>query len=117
VSTRGCWQAIIWGRPFFPKMQTIPHFFSEQPGLNVLIRKYSNIEIPHIIGEFRFASTIFVFIVPFSVKDDRHFLKDEEFNHFWSNFYYSKVKAGKSWATIDLSDNYKRKLVINLDFN
>lgn len=99
------------------KMQTIPHFFSKQPGLNVFIRKNSNIEIPHLIGEFRFVSTIFVFIVPFSVQDDRRFLKDEEFNHFWSNFHYSKGKAGKSWATLDLSDSHKRKLVIDLDFN
>lgn len=98
------------------KVQLIYSFFSEQSSITIYHRKTNIKETPHIIGEFRFACFVFIFVVPFSSQDNKSFVSDEEFSIFWEKFHYSQGEAGNAWATIDLSDSERKKLVFNIKF-
>lgn len=98
------------------RMQMIPSFFSEYPSITVYIRKNNLKESPHIIGEFKFTHLVFVFVVPFSSRDEKQFVDDEGFNYFWERFHYSKGEMGSQWKTYELSSLEKRELVFNFNF-
>ncbi|MCP4370578.1 MAG: HNH endonuclease [Deltaproteobacteria bacterium] len=98
------------------KVQLIYSFFSEQPSITIYHRKTNIKETPHIIGEFRFAYFVFIFVVPFSSQDDKRFVSKEEFEGFWKKFYYSQGEVGNAWRTMNLSDSERRQLVFNIKF-
>jgi len=53
------------------------------------------------VAEFKFFSLFFVFIVPFSLEDEKDFLNAQDYQTFWSLFeHYNRIG---SWAFQDLS--------------
>ncbi len=85
--------------------------FTKTPQIANYVRKSGNMNLPHIVSEFRIGSWVFVFIVPFSSKDDRDFRCDADFDNFWITFkHYEKAE----WLFDDLYDIVPRKLTVNL---
>ncbi|MFA6137410.1 MAG: hypothetical protein WC667_04915 [Sulfurimonas sp.] len=88
--------------------------FAETPMLAIYIRKDDDSTYPHIVGEFKFKSLIFVFIVPFSEKDEVNFTDKKEYEVFWSTFkHYSAVPT---WSFQDFSFIEAKKLQFNINF-
>ena len=68
--------------------------YVDVPVLGLYIRKDNNTEHPHIVAEFKFKALIFVFIVPFSARDQNNFASDESYKKFWTLFkHYSSLKT------------------------
>jgi hypothetical protein len=85
--------------------------FTKTPQIANYVRKSDNMNIPHIVSEFRIGSWVFVFVVPFSAKDDRNFRCNTDFDNFWTTFkHYQNVE----WLFDDLSSIVPRKLTVNL---
>jgi len=91
------------------------HSFSKQPKLVTYLRKTEDKSIPFAVGEFHFTCKIFVFIIPFVSNDDKDFLDQTDFDHFWETFQHLKKSNG--WAFMDYSNNVKKKFILNLRFN
>lgn len=88
--------------------------FVETPILVIYIRKDDNNTYPHIVGEFKFKSLIFVFIVPFSEKDTVDFTDKQDYEIFWSTFkHYS---ATQTWSFQDLSATEAKNFQFNIVF-
>lgn len=90
------------------------HGFTKQPKLVTYIRKNQDTNLPFAVGEFYFTCKIFVFILPLTKKDDKDFLSDAEYEKFWETFQHFKKTEG--WAFMDFSNDEKRKLTLNLNF-
>ena len=87
-------------------------FFELAPNIAIHVRKVSDTNLPHLVGEFHFTALTFVFIVPFSTQDDKSFCNDSEFQRFWKFFkYYDKTGE---WIFRDLSDDSERELILHL---
>jgi len=89
--------------------------FSKQPKLETYLRKTEDKSIPFAVGVFYFTCKIFVFIIPFVSNDDKDFLDQTDFDHFWKTFQHFKNSNG--WAFRDYSNNVKKKFILNLSFN
>lgn len=80
--------------------------YVDVPVLGLYIRKDNNREYPHIVAEFKFKAIIFVFIVPFSTRDQNNFVSDESYQKFWVLFkHYSLLDA---WSFNSFS-SYKKE--------
>lgn len=73
---------------FLPKiiMTQAQPLFVDEPMLVTYIRKTDDYSIPFIVGEFRFADISFCFIVPFSRRDTKTFLKNSDYEIFLQVF-------------------------------
>lgn len=88
--------------------------FVETPILAIYIRKDNNNMYPHIVGEFKFKSLIFVFIVPFSEKDTVDFTDKKDYEIFWRTFkHYSAVPT---WSFQDFSAIDTNKFQFDINF-
>lgn len=77
------------------------------PVLGLYMRKNDSNKYPHIVGEFKYKSLIFVFLIPFSSKDKTTFTTTKDYNIFWKLFdHYSSLQ---SWKFHDLSIFSKEK--------
>lgn len=93
-----------------PKVATLisNNLYVDTPVLGLYIRKDNDYTIPHIVGEFKFKSLIFVYILPFSDKDKNDFLDKESFKNFWNAFkHYSSIP---SWKYHDFSCTKSKKV-------
>jgi len=98
------------------RMKIVKELYSEFPGLSIYIRKNSDTELPHVVGEFRFASIVIVFIVPCSDKDNHCFVNDHDFDKFWRISHFSKHKSHSKWVTMKLDSDEKKVLSFNVKF-
>ena len=98
------------------RMKLINELYSDFPSLSVFIRKNTDTELPHVVGEFRFANIVIVFVLPFSEKDTLMFIDGTEFEKFWSLSQYSKHSSKIEWQVIELNSNEKKKLQFNVNF-
>ena len=60
--------------------------YTEDPFLILYLRKDNNKSIPHLVGEFKFKSLIFIFIVPFSSADKLDFTNKKDYSLFFETF-------------------------------
>lgn len=87
--------------------------FVETPVLAIYIRKDDNGKSPHIVGEFKFKSLIFSFVVPFSEKDEVDFTDEMDYESFWKTFkHYSAVPT---WSFQDFSSVEANKYQFNIN--
>ncbi|PRY66294.1 HNH endonuclease [Vreelandella songnenensis] len=89
-------------------------FFTKRPELNLYLRNNNNKKLPYLVGEFRFTFYMYIFIVPFSDKDSRDFLSEEDYEDFLNCFNHVKSKEGFEY--IDFSQNVERELSFNINF-
>jgi len=74
----------------------------DSPQIILYLRKSSeSSDLPHVVGEFKFRSLIFVFIVPFSVLDAKSFASDESYNTFWQSFPHYRSVSGWRFEHFD----------------
>ena len=67
--------------------------YVDVPALGLYIRKNDNINYPCIVGEFKFKALLFIFIIPFSSRDQSDFSNNENYTRFWDFFkHYSSIK-------------------------
>lgn len=68
--------------------------FSRQPQITNYIRKSNNANFPHIVSEFRIGSFVYVYVIPFSEKDELDFSDPLNFERYWSQFkHYNRVSG------------------------
>lgn len=66
-----------------PKIWTWFHpSVAKEPNICIYTRKNENTNLPHMIGEFHFACHAYLFIIPFSSKDNKDFIGEENFAEF-----------------------------------
>ena len=93
----------------------VNQMYVDVPILSLYIRKDDDYTHPHVVGEFRFKSLIFVFILPFSVKDKIDFTEEKSFHLFWKTFkHYSSIN---NWAYHDFSCIKEKKYQFNMKIN
>jgi hypothetical protein len=96
-----------------PKIAVLlnPLNLNEQPNITLYIRKSNNFDYPFLVSELRIYTFIFVYIVPFSSKDNKKFIKDE-YDYFWSKFKHYHTSS--DWKFEDFSSDIDRDFVVNL---
>ena len=57
--------------------------FTKVPTISLFTKKSDNSQLPHIIGEFKLGTFIYVFIIPFSDKDILPFTEKDDYQRFW----------------------------------
>lgn len=100
-----------------PKVATLIEnkMYVDSPVLTVYIRKDNDYTHPHIVAEFKFKSLIFIFILPFSAKDEIDFVDEKTFVAFWKTFkHYDSIK---SWSFHDFSSVEGKKFQFNMRIN
>jgi len=88
-----------------------PQNFNEQPNITLYIRKSDNTCYPLLVSELRIYTFIFVYIVPFSSKDNREFI-EEEYQDFWSKFEH--YHGAGNWNFKNFSSDIDQDFIINL---
>ena len=96
--------------------QIVNELYSEYPSLCVYIRKNSDIEIPHIVGEFRFASFLFLFILPSSTLDSCTFTRESSLDKFWQISNQLKRGSQSKWTRLGLQSDERKELKIEVNF-
>jgi len=86
-------------------------FFNPRPILIFFRRKNEDDNIPFMIGEFHYADIIYVFIIPFSEKDKKGFIDQDDYELSWNKF--NQVRANRSWEYIDYSSTEQFPIVCN----
>lgn len=84
------------------------------PSITLYVRKTDNYNYPHIVGEFKAAGFIYVFIVPYSRKDKNSFVKEEEFDFFWGSF--PQYSASCDWRFDDYNNFNEVEITEKLRF-
>ncbi|MBE9585707.1 hypothetical protein IM792_14720 [Mucilaginibacter sp. JRF] len=104
-----------WNEKKLPKIALLQdnQFFTDTSLLLTYTRKDENLSLPYMIGEFHYAHNVFVFIVPFSAKDNQKFVKANAYQHYWSSF--NTMRKGRKWKFIDFSVTTQIKLQINFE--
>ncbi|MCW7467812.1 HNH endonuclease [Leptospira levettii] len=92
---------------------TNPNKIIEHPFLTIYSRDSSNFNYPHVISELHIWSFIFVFILPYSDADTIDFSIDENFDNFWNNFHFAKIK---DWSFNNFNDDNDRDTIFNVVF-
>jgi len=78
-----------------------------QPDLVVYIRRNNCMNLPYAIGEFKFLTITFIFIIPTFKSEECDFLNECDFNHIWDCFkHYGPIE---SLRMMDFSSNNKQK--------
>ncbi|GGA92339.1 HNH endonuclease [Puia dinghuensis] len=83
--------------------------FKMHPEMALYGRLEDDQTLPYAIGDFSLATFRFIFIVPFTEKDDRSFVRNEDFDHFWNTFKHFNKAEG--WTFEDFSGNPKKDQV------
>ena len=93
------------------------HFFTKRPEIALYMRNNDNKNLPFLVGEFKFAYYVYIFIVPFSEKDENSFLMDIEYQEFLDCF--RQIGSINTFKFIDFSQNLERNwdFIINLKKN
>jgi hypothetical protein len=91
------------------------HFFTKQPYIIAYIRKNDDYNLPFAVGEFHFALSTFVFIVPLSSKDKKNFIDQNDYHRFWCAFPH--FKNTQTWQYLDFSIDVELDFVVNVKFN
>lgn len=68
--------------------------FSKDPQVVNYVRKIDDTNIPHVVSEFRLGSFVYVYIIPFSEKDDIDFSNDDNYQKFWNTFNHYSLVGG-----------------------
>ena len=89
--------------------------YFDQPKLDVYLRKDDDKDLPFIYAEFRSTFLLFVFIIPFSSKDNVDFSCRENFNKFWQ-FNKRYCCSLQKWIFNDFNVDKDIVYVINLNF-
>lgn len=99
-----------------PKVAVLPsyHFVTRRSELTLYLRNNANTTLPYLVGEFRIALYVYIFIVPFSDMDDEDFLGEESYANFLNCFKQINVKQGFDFA--DFSQNIERDLNFDIKF-
>jgi len=84
------------------------------PSITLYVRKAENYNHPHIVGEFKAAGFIYIFIVPYSRKDKCSFVKEEEFDSFWR--FFPQYSASSDWRFDDYNNSNEIELTEKLRF-
>ncbi len=93
----------------------ISNIFVDTPVLGLYVRKNDNYMYPHIISEFKFKSLVFVYLLPFSIKDKLRFSDPESYENFWNTFkHYSSIG---NWVFNDFSSSEKSKFQFKIQIN
>ncbi len=97
-------------------MRLVNELYSEYPSLSVYIRKNTDHELPHVVGEFRFANILIVFVVPSSDKDTNAFVNETSLDKFWDISHYSKRAPRSEWNKIKLDSDERKDLRFSVKF-
>lgn len=99
-----------------PKIATLYgyEFFTNRPELTLYVRNNDCDDLPYLVGEFRFAFYMYIFIVPFAGKDSKAFLSEEEYTNFLNCFQHIKAKG--NFEYLEFSQNIVRELTFNINF-
>ncbi len=89
-------------------------FSTKKPEITLYLRNNDNFKLPYLIGEFRFAYHMYIFIVPLSNQDKKDFLKDEEYEDYLKCF--KQVTNIGEFNYLDFSQNIERELNFNINF-
>ena len=66
------------------------------PQVTNYIRKSNDTSLPHVVTEFKIGQLVYVYIVPFSKKDDKDFVDVKDYDRFWAAFkHYNSVTRWK----------------------
>lgn len=84
-----------------------------EPELYIFTRKSEDTQLPFCYGEFRLGKKRFIFILPFSIKDKRDFVTQEQFELFEK---YIFQLSGKANSIVDFSSCDKISVEIPLQF-
>lgn len=95
-------QTITWMKTDDQKELCLPNIavnvihsgFSKAPQIVNYVRKVDDTDIPHVISEFRLGSLVYVYIIPFSEKDNVDFSNDEDYQKFWDSFKHYSLLNG-----------------------
>jgi len=95
-------------------MLTSYELFSHHPQLVVYKLKKEENNLPYAVAEFRFTFLTFVYIIPFSSRDNLDYTSECDLDNFWKFFkHYSSVKG---WRFFNMNDSTPRKFKMNLNF-
>ncbi|OQW83649.1 MAG: hypothetical protein BVN30_05175 [Proteobacteria bacterium ST_bin16] len=97
-------------------IRVVNDLYSEYPILSVFIRKNLDNELPHVVGEFRFANIVIVFVMPSSSKDVCSFDEESDLDKFWGISHYSKHAPHSEWIKMNLDSDEKRELCFSVKF-
>lgn len=68
--------------------------FSRQPQIINYVRKSNDVSFPHVVSEFRIGSFVYVYVLPFSDKDELDFSDTLNFDKYWDHFkHYNQVSG------------------------
>lgn len=84
------------------------------PSITLYVRKTENYNYPHIVGEFKAAGFVYIFIVPHSRKDKKSFFKEEEFNSFWK--FFPQYSSSNDWRFDDYNNSNEVEITEKLRF-
>lgn len=84
------------------------------PSITLYVRKTENYDHPNIVGEFKAAGFIYIFIVPYSRKDKYSFVKEEELDSFWR--FSPQCSAASGWRFDEYNNNNEIELTEKLRF-
>lgn len=89
-------------------------FFTRRPEITLYLRNTENTTLPHLVGEFRFACYLYIFIIPFSSKDTKDFVGEHDYHEFLNCFKHISAKDG--FGFIDFSQNSEREINFKINF-
>lgn len=82
-------------------LNIIPHVVYDHPEIALYVRKNDNFELPFTVGEFKFNTLIFVFVIPFSDQDHSNFSDQMNYDKFWNEFKHYNKLNGWSYHSFD----------------
>jgi len=91
------------------------NFYTEHPYLVKYKRHTKDLKFPDLIGEFRYADILVIFIVPFSKLDKKQFLLEEEITFFWNTFI--GLRRDYLWNFVDFSSMTPLGMEIDFKIN
>ncbi|RYE40171.1 MAG: hypothetical protein EOP48_24970 [Sphingobacteriales bacterium] len=87
------------------------NFLKESPFL-IYYRLKNNGSMPYLIGEFHYADMVYVFIVPFCLKDNVDFTNEVSYNEYWRKF---NIRSVQEWSMKDFSSFEPIPMQVNLN--
>jgi hypothetical protein len=89
--------------------------YSPVPEISILTKNDKSIQSPHVVGQFKLGSYLYVFILPFSDKDDLEFTDDKEMRVFFDMFPQYLPKHGWSYINFDSQEEIELKSRIKME--
>jgi hypothetical protein len=105
---------IIWSKVPTVKLFNTYELFSEQPIINIYLRKTDNTKYPKMFAEFRHTNIVMVYIIPTSEQENDMFIDENNFKNFWNFTFFKNID---NWIDYDFSDRNKKELQLNMKFN